>query len=41
MFISTKVGFQYGEIPKSLDKKLIISECDKSLKRLGVETIDL
>jgi aryl-alcohol dehydrogenase-like predicted oxidoreductase len=41
MFISSKVGFPYGNIPRSLKREIIISECEKSLKRLGVETIDL
>ena len=41
MFIASKVGFQYGEIPRSLKKEIIISECEKSLKRFGVDSIDL
>lgn len=41
MFLTSKVGFPYGEIPRSLKKEIIISECERSLKRLGVETIDL
>lgn len=41
LFISSKVGFPYGDIPRSLKKELIISECEKSLKRLKTETIDL
>lgn len=41
IFISSKVGFPYGDIPRSLKRGIIISECEKSLKRLGVETIDL
>jgi aryl-alcohol dehydrogenase-like predicted oxidoreductase len=41
MFIASKVGFQYGEIPRSLKKEIIISECEKSLKRFGVDCIDL
>lgn len=41
MVISSKVGFAYGEIPRSLKKEIIISECEKSLKRMNVETIDL
>lgn len=41
MFIASKVGFPYGNIPRSLEKKIIISECERSLKRLVVETIDL
>lgn len=34
-------GFPYGDILRSLKKEIIISECEKSLKRLGTETIDL
>jgi|WetSurMetagenome_2_1015567.scaffolds.fasta_scaffold01681_8 aryl-alcohol dehydrogenase-like predicted oxidoreductase len=41
MFIASKVGFQYGDIPRSLKKEIIISECEKSLKRFGVDYIDL
>lgn len=41
MFITSKVGFPYGKIPRSLKRKLIISECENSLKRLGIEYIDL
>ena len=41
LFIASKVGFPYGDIPRSLKKVIIISECEKSLKRLGIETIDL
>jgi len=41
MFIASKVGFPYGNIPQSLKKEIIISECEKSLKQLGVEVIDL
>lgn len=41
LFISSKVGFAYGNIPCSLNKEIIISECEKSLKRMQVETIDL
>jgi aryl-alcohol dehydrogenase-like predicted oxidoreductase len=41
IFVSSKVGFQYGEVPKSLKKEIIISECEKSLKRLRTDFIDL
>jgi aryl-alcohol dehydrogenase-like predicted oxidoreductase len=41
MLISSKVGFSYGETPRSLKKEIIIAECEKSLKRMNVETIDL
>lgn len=41
MFVSSKVGFPCGDIPRSLKKEIIVSECEKSLKRIGTETIDL
>jgi aryl-alcohol dehydrogenase-like predicted oxidoreductase len=41
MFITSKVGFPYGKIPRSLKKELVISECEKSLKRFDVDYIDL
>jgi aryl-alcohol dehydrogenase-like predicted oxidoreductase len=41
LLISSKVGFPYGDVPRSLKKELIISECELSLGRLGVECIDL
>lgn len=40
-FIASKVGFAYGDIPRSLSAEIIEQECNKSLKRLQVETIDL
>ena len=41
LIISSKVGFAYGKVPRSLNKEIIISECERSLRRLGIETIDL
>jgi len=41
LFVATKVGFAYGEVPQSLRAPQILTECDKSLRRLGVEAIDL
>jgi len=41
LFIASKVGFEYGDVPRSLTPALIEAECDKSLERLGVDTIDL
>ncbi len=41
MFLSSKVGFAYGKFPRSLNRNIIISECEKSLKRMGVDVIDL
>jgi aryl-alcohol dehydrogenase-like predicted oxidoreductase len=41
LFLATKVGFGYDEVPGGLTAKLIQSECEKSLKRLGTETVEL
>ena len=41
MFIATKVGVNYQDVPRGLGADLIVQECEKSLKRLGIETIDL
>jgi aryl-alcohol dehydrogenase-like predicted oxidoreductase len=41
IFVASKVGFGYQDIPAGLTAELIERECEKSLKRLGVETIDL
>jgi aryl-alcohol dehydrogenase-like predicted oxidoreductase len=41
MFVATKVGFQYPGVERGLRARQIVEECDKSLRRLGVETIDL
>ena len=41
IFLATKVGVGYNDIPMSLRPDIIESECEQSLKRLGVETIDL
>ncbi|HSF92099.1 MAG TPA: aldo/keto reductase, partial [Paracoccaceae bacterium] len=41
LVISTKVGIAYDDVPTSLAPERIIEECDKSLKRLGIDTIDL
>ncbi len=40
-FIATKVGFEYPGIQPGLRANQIETECHKSLKRLGIETIDL
>ncbi len=39
--VTSKLGFPYGEVPRSLAPKYIISECEKSLRRLGTDYIDL
>lgn len=41
VFIASKVGFQYGDVPRRLRAADIEAECEKSLRRLGIETIDL
>jgi len=41
LFIASKVGFNYQDVPMSLEPKLIEEECNKSLKRMNIETIDL
>lgn len=41
IFLASKVGFGYGDVPKRLRASDIETECEKSLRRLGVETIDL
>lgn len=41
VFIASKVGFGYQDVPITLRADIIEQECNKSLKRLGVETIDL
>jgi aryl-alcohol dehydrogenase-like predicted oxidoreductase len=41
LFIATKVGFGYPGVPRGLTPKLIEEECEKSLRRLGVDAVDL
>ncbi len=41
IFVASKVGFDYGSVKRELKQSTIITECEKSLRRLGVETIDL
>ena len=41
LVLATKVGFNYQDVPQGLLPRTIRAECEKSLKRLGVETIDL
>jgi aryl-alcohol dehydrogenase-like predicted oxidoreductase len=41
LFLASKVGFQYPGVERGLKAEQIEVECDKSLKRLGIETIDL
>ncbi|NSW53755.1 MAG: aldo/keto reductase [Anaerolineae bacterium] len=39
--LASKVGFAYQEVPVSTAAYWIETECEKSLKRLGIETLDL
>src|SRR5262245_514685 len=39
--IASKVGFPYAQIPKRLRASDIEEECNKSLRRLNVDMIDL
>ena len=41
MFVATKVGQPMRDVERGLPAARIAAECDKSLKRLGVEAIDL
>jgi len=41
LFIASKVGFNTADVPRSLASRHIIREAEKSLQRLGVETLDL
>jgi len=41
LFIATKVGVGTNGAPWGLKRDTILKDCDKSLKRLGVDTIDL
>ena len=41
LFIASKVGFEYPGVERGLPAWRIEEECNKSLKRMGIETIDL
>jgi aryl-alcohol dehydrogenase-like predicted oxidoreductase len=41
LVIATKVGFNYPGVQQELSAKTIEEECNKSLKRMGIDTIDL
>lgn len=41
LLIATKVGIEYQDVARGLPAKTIEQECDRSLKRMGIETIDL
>jgi aryl-alcohol dehydrogenase-like predicted oxidoreductase len=41
LFVASKVGFDYPDAVRGLRAHQIEEECNKSLKRMGIETIDL
>ena len=41
MFIATKVGYAYSDVPAGTSPALIQQESEKSLRNLGVDTLDL
>ena len=41
IFLATKVGFGYGDVPDGLAASTIISECENSLRQLGTDRLDL
>ncbi len=41
VFVASKVGFGYPGVKRGLTAQLIEQECNKSLQRMGIETIDL
>ena len=41
LVIASKVGLAYQDVPKSTKPELIEAECEKSLRRLGIDVIDL
>lgn len=41
LFIASKVGFGYGNVPDGLAAQTIITACDESLRRLGTDHLDL
>jgi aryl-alcohol dehydrogenase-like predicted oxidoreductase len=41
LFIASKVGFAYGDVGMGLRARQIEEECNKSLRRMNIDTIDL
>ena len=41
IFLATKVGFGYGDVPEGLAAATIIAECENSLRQLGTDRLDL
>lgn len=40
MIVVTKAGFAYGDVPEGCAGALLESECEKSLARLGLDSVD-
>jgi aryl-alcohol dehydrogenase-like predicted oxidoreductase len=41
LFIASKVGFGYGDVPDGLAAQTIINACEQSLRNLGTDHLDL
>lgn len=41
LFLASKVGFEYPGVERRLTAALIAQECEKTLRRMGIETLDL
>lgn len=41
VIIASKVGFPYQDVKQELSPKTIAQECDRSLKRMGIDTMDV
>jgi aryl-alcohol dehydrogenase-like predicted oxidoreductase len=41
LFLASKTGFGYGDVPAGLSARLIMQECENSLRQMSVDTIDL
>ena len=41
LFLASKVGFEYPGVERRLTAGLIAHECEKTLQRMGIETLDL
>jgi len=39
MLVITKAGFGYGEVPEGCSPRLVEAECERSLRRLGLERV--
>ncbi|MDJ1017760.1 MAG: aldo/keto reductase [Paracoccaceae bacterium] len=41
LIVATKMGFPYRDVPQSASADLVVSECEKSLRRLKTDFVDL